>query len=254
MKKHFTLLPYILVLFFLLCGCQAEKHIGVYEMPAYVAVPQNSENGIAFTLFFPAQQKKLQKQLESVISCSFDGTEANDIVVSQFTLEQTSGSVPSPKYTTFGLILRYSCLQQGAFIVNQLNLICPDTVLEIPISPIYFDIGEATGEAYVDAWSSPAASSNPEQLLCNYQFSDMVDACKIYYAPDQFMELSAEQLSDGEILIPLDQSGLMTYICTKIVVEIDGQSYTTYGKGCLCGALQSITDETLDALYSAQQP
>ena len=53
-----------------------------------------------------------------------------------------------------------------------------------------------------DVWSSPAASSNPEQLLCNYQFSDMVDACKIYYAPDQFMELSAEQLSDGEILIP----------------------------------------------------
>ena len=107
-------------------------------MPAYVAVPQNSENGIAFTLFFRRNRKKLQKQLESVVSCSFDGTEANDIVVSQFTLEQTSGSVSSPKYTDIWLnFYAIPAFNRGAFIVNQLNLICPDTMLESP-SPYLF--------------------------------------------------------------------------------------------------------------------
>lgn len=253
-KRRISFLSFMLALLLLLCGCRTEKHIGVFEMPAYIAVPQNTENGIAFTLFFPAQQKRLQKQLESVVSCSFENAEVYGLEVSGFSLEQTDSNTPNPKYLTFGLILNYVCSRQGAFTVNQLNLICPDTVLELPLSPIYFDVGEETGNAYVDPWSSPAASSNPEQLLCNYQFSDMVDACQIYYAPDQFVELSAEQLSDGEIRIPLDQSGLMTYICTKIIIEIDGKSYTTYGKGCLCGALQTITDETLDMLYSTQQP
>ncbi|MEI3416020.1 MAG: hypothetical protein V8Q43_00320 [Christensenellaceae bacterium] len=48
--------------------------------------------------------------------------------------------------------------------------------------------------------------------------------------------------------IPLADAGFITYVCTKIALQVNGETYTAYGKGYLCGALQAVTDKTLDQL------
>lgn len=64
----------------------------------------------------------------------------------------------------------------------------------------------------------------------------------------KIVELSPAEIESGEVRIPLADAGFTTYVCTRIVLQVNGETYTAYGKGCLCGALQAVTDKTLDQL------
>ena len=249
MKKHIALLLSILLLLALLPGCSSKKGLFALDMPGYVAAPVESENTMALTLFLPRRNAAMQKRLTdgSVASLLFPGLE-DDIRISHFDIAQNESPTEDSKYLSFGLTITYRCPKAGQYSAKALRLVCSDTTLDIPLSPLYFDIGEQTGTPFVDTWSSPAASSNPAELLCTYTFAPEVEACRIYYAPKKFVELSPAEIESGEVRIPLADTGFTTYVCTRILLQVNGETYTAYGKGCLCGALQAVTDKTLDQL------
>jgi len=247
MKKHILSILLVLLLVFTLFGCGKKRpEIAVMEMPAYIAAPVGEERLFAFTFFTLTENEELIEQIKGMTFVNFGDEAVEMIDVKDSSIECIAAE--DTKYTTYALYITCQGKKTGLQKVDELVFLLDGKNITIPMEEVVFDFGEDTGAAYADTWESPAASSNAAELVCSYTYDEAVDAVRIYYGEDDYVELTADEIAKGEVYIPLDNDAFINYICTKVELEVDGEVYTTYGHGCYCGAM-SVDDDTMEQMW-----
>ena len=247
MKRRVLSMLLAILMVLTISGCgKKDERILVAEMAGYIAAPIETKMPLSFTFFTLNKNKDLLAKMEGISFVGFgdDGGEWIDITDSA--IERIA---VTDKFTTYALTITYLGKQKGIQEVDELMFWLDGKNITVPIEEVVFDFGEDTGAEYADTWEAPAASSNAAQLVCSYTYDEEVDAVRIYYSEEDYVELTADEIAKGEVYIPLDNDAFINYICTKVELEADGEVYTTYGHGCYCGAM-SVEEDVLEHLWN----
>ena len=246
MRKH--VLPILLAMLIVLTmsGCgKKDERIQVAEMEAYIAAPVETEMLLGFTLFTLNENKDLLEKMDEMVFVGFGDNSEEWIEITDAATDRIG---VTDKFSAYELLISYQGKRAGVEDVDELKFLHNGKTITVPIEEIVFDFGEDTGAAYADTWESPGASSNGTELVCSYLYDESVDAVRIYYGEDDYVDLTADEIANGEVYIPLEKDAAINYICTKVELEVDGKTYTTYGHGCYCGAM-SVDDDTMEQMW-----
>lgn len=227
-------------LILLIGGCQKNQNsdYGFFAwMDAYIAAEVDTENILAITLFFD----KEPFEESDIVSISFLDID-KEIVINSFKVDNLGDL--NRDYSTYGITLNYSAEEMGVFETSGVKVMLhTDGIIEYPIGKWIFDIGESSEEV-VNAWESPAASSNSENFSYSYTVKDSDTLItKVYYGNDRYINNDKGSINSGMIDLSADFSSPIVYIRSKIEVLVDNEYQINYGKGCYCGAMDFTEDE-----------
>jgi hypothetical protein len=201
-------------------------------MDGYVAEEVQKEGTVALTLYFPKGGKPFATGAISALE--FVGIE-DKIEVSNFYVDINEQGSTCTKYDSYGIILTYHCLAHGTFETDQIALhFYNGTEAKYKIGNWVFDVGEK-GADIVDAFGSPAVTSNGSQFDYTYDLADKdAKILKLWVGN------AAPETSDAGLpasgTVELESNAPVKYIKAKIEVQKEGQTLIAYAKGCYCGA------------------
>lgn len=232
----------------LLCSCcilaSCGKSAGNAKSPAlffawtegYLANPVGEESSLALTFY--CKKNAAPFSFSEIADISFEGLSEQPISF-QYTLmpldiDEEDG------YLAYGVNFTYTPEELGVFEAESLVFtLSNNDTLSFPFGHFVFDIDEADSEQ-ISTWESPAATSNSTSFPYRYLLNDgnaMLTKIQTGINRNVFNANGLEE--EGAISLEDDYSAPVVLVKAKLQIDLNGESFVSYGKGCYCGAVNA---------------
>ncbi len=237
----------LIVFLILLTSCAEQttktpKQAFFIQTDGYLAAEVDTTYSVAFSLYYALNDPILKAEDISLVK--FVGISPDIEVINLQTQDLT---VTNGILGGFGLLLELRFNRIGLHETEQITLSIDGETYTLPIGKWVFDIGESEENTYIDTWSSPGVSSNPNLFPYDYILLNSDSKVKqITYAKNgNITDEDGIQLS-GNIDLTQTYNAPIKYIKPKMQVSTpDGDVIIYSDTGCYCEAID-YSDDIID--------
>lgn len=232
------------VIIFLSITNSKNKNCGFFFwMDGYICLPVSTEFILPFTYIFENTAPDFPP--ESVVGINVKAEEENEITAE---LQSYSISDESKEYKSIIYNIAFVFDRKGEFEISTLDFICEDgTIYEYKVGNWNFIVGDLPSKDFPVIYSNIVQSSNSNEYA--YLF-DIDDATLVQI---DYWEGKSLNNPNNSGVIPIEGSSApVKVICPKLLLNIDGNKFTSYGS-IFYGGILNITSKEIELSKSYMQ-
>ena len=228
-------------------GCTSKKdEKGFFAwMDGYLAMAVGEDYSIALTFFF--EQNNAPFDTGEITDLSFDNLEQIEIL--RYSINPLEAD-EALRYGGYSFNLDIRADGKGVFKTDKLIATIDNSSVIFTIGEWVFDIEEATlpldAEGVIDIWGSPVVGSNSRTFAYDYTITDNKTKIKEIWISEDIILSETEGLPLSNVIeLPQTINAPINFIRPKIVLDIDGEEFITFGMSYYSGAM-GVQEDVLE--------